>query len=105
MLTQYTKVAHGLDPMQYQNNYFKVNSKITSIILYSFINVYIYFTNLTRNEYIIDSYSNRELLKMIVLSVGKRAQALSSLQFPNPLPVNSNDVDTSQFELERSERC
>ena len=58
----------------------------------------------TRNEYIIESYRNREFLKMFESTVGNQAQALPSSQFTNPLPsVNSNwsnlnDVDIEAFQ-------
>jgi hypothetical protein len=46
---------------------------------------------LTRNEYIIESYSNRELIKNFESCVGNQAQALPSSLFTNPsLPFDKN---------------
>ena len=62
----------------------------------------------TRNEYIIESYSNIEFLKMFESSVGNRAQALPSSQFTNHLPINAylsslNDVDSESLQWQKQE--
>ena len=99
---EWDPISHLRNPLQYEVNHFKVNSKLLSIILNSFTNVYIYFTILTRNEYVIEYYSNIEFLKMFESSDGKhRAQALPSRLFTNSLPLTT----ISQSKLELSERC
>ena len=57
-------ITHVRSPQQYEDNYFKANSKLMSIIaMYSFANINYYFASLTRTECIIESYSNNEFLK------------------------------------------